>query len=531
MFCLSCGKKISKISKFCKYCGSSQIIKKKISKKEFETVWTCDYCKTEFPSKKFSDEHEIICANNPKNKKFPFNTNPKKGWIIFWITTITVFVLTCFISAKFVEKGVTLLNRDILSAMFLGNICLGVIAFFGIAFSRSKPKKNKVNGLIKYSLIICLAYLIINPSILALEGYRASQNEEYKNKYYKSQTPIPTPIPQDSTDKLLKDLNDYRTEQKMNVLTLDQEMCQVAERLSKMENLEGALKKTDYIDLCPKCNGVGYAYVENTPLVNVFSKFKEGPETNKVIDNKNYKYACFAINNQRVQLFIGNKDSSLSKTNTVVNNNSGNIECIGPDGKNFWTSLDECKKLNEKWGKPLDYMVNCNIHQDCGGGSRRLKLSECNNSTCCQLGNGWSFYLSREKCKQDQGNLNKGSSNNNVPPSNNTSTQNTSPKVMFNATETSIKGTYYCYENKVNEMVTQQSLVKGERELYEVCKSSSYNQNIFNQCWKDTCSGLPDTSACSSSCYDKAYGECSNYYKTYLEYRSKLDNMRWDNCP
>lgn len=479
MFCLSCGKKISKISKFCKYCGSSQIIKKKISKKEFETVWTCDYCKTEFPSKKFSDEHEIICANNPKNKKFPFNTNPKKGWIIFWITTITVFVLTCFISAKFVEKGVTLLNRDILSAMFLGNICLGVIAFFGIAFSRSKPNKNKVNGLIKYSLIICLAYLIINLSILTLEGYRASQNEEYKNKYYKSQTPIPTPIPQDSTDKLLKDLNDYRIEQKMNVLTLDQEMCQVAERLSKMEKLEGALKKSDYSDLCPKCNGVGYAYVENAPLVNVFSKFKEGSETNKVIDNKNYKYACFAINNQRVQLFIGNKDSSLSKTNAVVNNNSGNIECIGPDGKHFNTTMDECKKLAEKWGKTVDYMVNCNYPPECGGGTKRESNSEC-EKPCTRINN----------------------TNNNQQviyvPQNTTNNSSNKTAVFL----TYLQYTIYCPPQNVEAVKSIDATMKS--------KSTEWARN-YNDCYDRFRNNDPCWSSCKTA-HSTGWNQCSSTY-------------------
>lgn len=513
MYCLSCGKKISKISKYCKYCGSIQRIKKEVNKKENEVVWVCDFCKTEFSSKKLSDEHEVLCVDNPKNRKFPFNTNPKKGWIMFWLTTVAVFVITCFLASKFVEKGVTLLNRDILMIVFLANICLGIVAFLGIAFSTNKPRNNKLNGFVKYSLIFSLVYLIINPSVLALEGYRAVRNEQYKNKYYSGQKPTPTTIPQDSTEKILKDLNDYRTEKKMSILTLDQEMCQVAERLSKMEKLEGALKKTDYIDLCPKCNGVGYAYVENVPLVNVFERFKEGDETKKVIDHKNYKYACFVINNQRVQLFIGDKTASTSKTNTIVSS-SGNIECIGPDGKQFWTSMDECKKLNEKWGKSLDYMTNCEIHPDCGGGTVRMSYSQC-MKPCSGL-----------SIKND----NQNSTNSTQT---NTST-NSSPKVLFEATETSIKGKYYCYENNVNSMVTQQSLVKSYRELYETCKNSTYNQNKYSTCCStNNCSSMTGTEGdtCYTNCYNDAYGTCNDYYSTYSKERSKLDNMRWDYCP
>ncbi len=40
----------------------------------------------------------------------------------------------------------------------------------------------------------------------------------------------------------------------------------------------------------------------------------------------------------------------------------------------------------------------------CGGGTRRIKYSECSNGTCCQLKSTWKFYPSVESCKtaQDQ---------------------------------------------------------------------------------------------------------------------------------
>ena len=176
--------------------------------------------------------------------------------------------------------------------------------------------------------------------------------------------------------------------------------------------------------------------------------------------------------------------------------------------------MDECTKLNQQWGKPVDYMVSCNIHTDCGGGTVWMSKSQC-DKPCSGLPN-----------KSDN------TQTNNVPASNTTTnTQNTSNKVQFNATETSIPGTYYCYENKVNEMVTQQSLTKGARELYETCKDSTYNEQVFKDCWNSNCEGLPDTNDCADSCYSQAFGECKGYYEDYLGYRSKLDKMRWDNCP
>lgn len=68
------------------------------------------------------------------------------------------------------------------------------------------------------------------------------------------------------------------------------------------------------------------------------------------------------------------KKQSSGTTNSVQANK---IECIGPDGKQFSTTMEECKNLNEKWGKPVDYMLDCNIHPDCGGGTVRMSKSQC----------------------------------------------------------------------------------------------------------------------------------------------------------
>jgi len=52
--------------------------------------------------------------------------------------------------------------------------------------------------------------------------------------------------------------------------------------------------------------------------------------------------------------------------------------------------------------RDTDLLVECNIDENCGGGWKRIRQSECNNSVCCQIDNKWIFYPSREKCEQDQ---------------------------------------------------------------------------------------------------------------------------------
>ena len=139
-----------------------------------------------------------------------------------------------------------------------------------------------------------------------------------------------------------------------------------------------------------------------------------------------FAYGSFSASKNQVSKQNSSSSSSISLTPTPTSisptvkpvlktsdnkgsnyTNSNTIDCIGPDGKEFKTSEAECKKLNESWGKPVDYMVTCNVNANCGGGTRRLKKSECDNSTCCQIGSSWFFYTSKDKCTQDQNSYNR----------------------------------------------------------------------------------------------------------------------------
>ena len=196
MYCLSCGKKITENSKFCKYCGANQKEidineKKNLNKEYYETVWTCDFCGKEFKTKKESDNHELKCLQNPKNKKFLQNISPKKAWQYLWLTTMLIFLINIFIFTKYDDSKFNLLNGKFLSFLFLFNIGLGIISFLASVVSRNNPKKNKVSVFVKNSLIICFFYLIINSLVFAVEGNKVKNNETYRNKYYIKISPTP----------------------------------------------------------------------------------------------------------------------------------------------------------------------------------------------------------------------------------------------------------------------------------------------------------------------------------------------------
>ena len=64
--------------------------------KEYETVWTCDFCGEEFKTKKESDQHELICKKNPKNNEIIFRIKKPSGFLIFgFVSNISQFLCIC----------------------------------------------------------------------------------------------------------------------------------------------------------------------------------------------------------------------------------------------------------------------------------------------------------------------------------------------------------------------------------------------------------------------------------------------------
>ena len=121
-------------------------------------------------------------------------------------------------------------------------------------------------------------------------------------------------------------------------------------------------------------------------LIILFSAFLyvKAENNEKNLKDKNFKSNLKPTPNKLLQPTSTLKPKTQVTTDT--NNTGSQVDCIGPDGKQFRTSMDECKKLNEKWGKPVNYMTNCNIHVSCGGGIVRMSKSQC-DQPCSGLPN------------------------------------------------------------------------------------------------------------------------------------------------
>jgi peptidoglycan hydrolase-like protein with peptidoglycan-binding domain len=204
-------------------------------------------------------------------------------------------------------------------------------------------------------------------------------------------------------------------------------------------------------------------------------------------------------------------------------------EVYGDKTKDYYLSLNKntnnqtnstiTNNQNSNFDDP-DPLINCLVHPNCGGGTRLLRKSVCDQSICCQIGNSWIFYESKDKCLQDQNNLNQyiGSVNKD------------SKKVLVNVTDAAYAGSYYCYEDKANEITRIQNLLNLRYKLAESCFANAKIK--LNDCL-EKCKSDPDFYSCSDKCYPESGAkECGDSYENDLtNYRNQLGSMLRQYCP
>lgn len=90
---------------------------------------------------------------------------------------------------------------------------------------------------------------------------------------------------------------------------------------------------------------------------------------------------------------------------TISKPSSGQITCTGPDGKSFNTTQAKCDEFNTAWGNAPtpnpNETIQCNVHVNCGGGTKEMTRASCDQSTCCSLSSG-NAITSKDDCKNKQ---------------------------------------------------------------------------------------------------------------------------------
>ena len=156
--------------------------------KNYEEVWTCDYCSKEFSTKKESDLHEVECKLNPSNEEI---VNPKKFHVVFWLTAIISFIAQMWlVVSQVTNKNYTWSN--LVTILVLVNIGMGILFFIGTIVNKDKKYYQKNIPIVyKKTCLFALIYFLIFtiPTLVDVYAYQGSPT---KNKV---QIPINMPTP------------------------------------------------------------------------------------------------------------------------------------------------------------------------------------------------------------------------------------------------------------------------------------------------------------------------------------------------
>ncbi|HRN95852.1 MAG TPA: CAP domain-containing protein [Candidatus Levybacteria bacterium] len=146
--------------------------------------------------------------------------------------------------------------------------------------------------------------------------------------------------------------------------------------------------------------------------------------------------------------------------------------------------------------------VHCNVHPNCGGGTKPLTRQECENSICCGVGdNKWEFYTDKSQCHT------------NTQNNNNSNSYNTP---MFNSF-----GGYTMYCEPQNVSAAQSIISTMESKKTQWAKDYLDCSNRFY-----------DNDSCSQSCKNVNSSELNTCYASYGysgDQSSACTKTAWDN--
>lgn len=174
-----------------------------------------------------------------------------------------------------------------------------------------------------------------------------------------------------------------------------------------------------------------------------------------------------------------------------------------------------------------DPTISCNIHQDCGGGTRLLKSSVCNKSICCQIGTSWIFYEDRDKCTQDQ-NANSNSrttvTNNYIIPA-----ENPPPDPLANYTFLYVSAygiSYYCRNDGLTAI--QAADADYQRAVSDSVGCLFSGTDEYSQCLQNECRDLATFDACAKLCDEATRPAC--YKPTDSPEYQRLESLMIKYC-
>lgn len=301
--------------------------------------------------------------------------------ICFFFIMFFVFLTRNDILSSFGTSNIDYLLRNLFYTVAIGSI-LGTLYYSYLnikTFIKYLQNQQYFNPwfITTLLLFIALGYLIISsqPQLVSALLEKPSFNKP-------TITPIPTiaPINLDE-NKLWNLVNDWEKQHGYQQYIKDAKLCASVDKLYSDTEL---LTDSNWFNKV----GLNNSYQQNSTWLNTTSAMSEESVLNgwisdtklvKTLRDYFYQYACIRCKNQQCIMMFANKNNQYTQQN--ISNN------------------------------PSDPVITCNISPNCG--SKVLSKSLCDKAGCCQIGDGWYVYFSREQCNTDQSKYNQAKAQNN----------------------------------------------------------------------------------------------------------------------
>lgn len=317
-------------------------------------------------------------------------------WI--WLASCGVF----FIGQSMAPNNYSTMAGNPWGNLFGTSFIVGVLSFilmFISAIVAQRARSNSVatwfNNLFhmvkqkpSYIIPALLILLLLTGAVRAANSYTNLLSQSKQNNPAYS-APEKKYI---KTEQVISEINSVRNSKGLSEVNQDAEACAIANNILKNSFYQTGLKIEDYRGDCKTCFTMSVAMAKD---IDTASQIVDRWKTNKATsDTLNYdgKNSCIAVDGNNVILVGVKKDPG---------------------------------KVTHSGGDP---MINCTMSANCGGGTRLVKQSECNQGTCCQIKSTWIWYPSKDQCTKDQ-----------------SSTQVTQPIQQQAKPTTQLN--YYCYDN------------------------------------------------------------------------------------
>jgi len=382
---------------------------------------------------------------------------------------------------------------------------IGKLAYIAFApffiFKENRENRNIVSRLL---VIIIIFFLVIEWAL----GYSVvfatfTGKDLFTSSPPQSQTQVAPLSPSFTGQEVFDAVNEYRKENGVSELKLDEVLCNnIAQRYLDIEAGEKENIAHKGFDEWYKkyAEPYGYAASENYACgqnpEDIIKAWDGSPSHKLSILNEKNKLACAYASSGCAVLILGYKSSQVKGVNTY---NQARISTPTPDPDPVVDCLisSECGGGSRQMRfSECNQMICCTIHEKCGGGARFITKTECNNLYCCFLGDGTSKLMTKNECDNYYNNNRQ----DNKPVYINPPTSPMSNKVPVFLTYSKL--TTYCPPQNVDAVKSIDATMNS--------KVSEWAKN-YNDC----VSNFRETDSCYVSCkstYTNGMNTCTSTY-------------------